>query len=73
MAHGKPKGSEFGRIGNIAGFQKKNTTVVTVNGEVKSKEDAPVYVKELDLFLAVKLFEDKPAVVSLGKLCEDQR
>ena len=30
-----------------------------------------MYVKELDLFVTVKLLEDTPAVLSLGKLCED--
>ena len=35
------------------------------------KEEATVYVKELDLFVTVKLLEDTLAVLSLGKLCED--
>ena len=30
-----------------------------------------MYVKELDLFVTVMLLEDTPAVLSLGKLCED--
>ena len=30
-----------------------------------------MYVKELDLFVTVKLLDDTPAVLSLGKLCED--
>ena len=30
-----------------------------------------MYDKELDLFLTVQLLEDTPAVLSLGKLCED--
>ena len=47
------------------------TTVVTANGEVQTKEEATVSVKELDLFVTVKLLEDTPAVLSLGKLCED--
>ena len=47
------------------------TTVVTINGEVLTKEEATVYVRELDLFETVKLLEDTPAVLSLGKLCED--
>ena len=50
---------------------KNPTTVVTANGEVLTKEEATVYVKELDLFVTVKLLEDTPAVLSLGKLCED--
>ena len=42
--------------------------VVTANGEVLTKEEARVYVKELDLFVTVMLLEDTPAVLSLGKL-----
>ena len=47
------------------------TTVVTANGEVQTREEAMVYVKELDLFVTVMLLEETPAVLSLGKLCED--
>ena len=31
-----------------------------------------MYVKELDLFVTVRLLDDTPAVLSLGKLCQDQ-
>ena len=44
--------------------------VMTANGEVPAKEEATVYVKELDLLVAVMLLEETPAV-PLGKLCED--
>ena len=47
------------------------TTVMTANGEVQTREEATVYVKELDLFVTVMLLEDTLAVLSLGKLCED--
>ena len=47
------------------------TTVVTANCEVLTKEEATVYDRELDLFGTVMLLEDTPAVLSLGKLCED--
>ena len=50
---------------------KSPTTVVTANGEVLTKEEATVHVRELDLFVTVKLLEDTPAVLSFGKLCED--
>ena len=30
-----------------------------------------MYVKELDIFLTVKVLENKPAVLSLGKLCDE--
>ena len=44
---------------------------MTANGEVRTREEATVYVKELDLFLTVMLLGETPAVASLGKLCED--
>ena len=47
------------------------TTVMTANGEVQTRQEATVYVKELDLFVAVMLREETPAFLSLGKLCED--
>ena len=50
---------------------KNPTTVVTANGEVLTKEEATVYVRDLCLFVTVMLLEDIPAVLSLGKLCED--
>ena len=46
------------------------TTVMTANGDVQTREEAKVYVKELDLFVAGMLLEETPAVLSLGKLCE---
>ena len=30
-----------------------------------------IYVRELDIFLTRKLIEDTPAVLSLGKLCDE--
>ena len=47
------------------------TTVMTANGEVQTREEATVYVKELDLFVTVMPLEETPAVLSLGKLSED--
>ena len=44
------------------------TTVITANAEVQTHEEARVHA---DLFLSVKILEDTPAVLSLGKLCED--
>ena len=52
-------------------ISKNPTTVMTANFEVQTKEEATVYVKELDLFVTVMLLEETPAVLSLGKLCED--
>ena len=39
------------------------TTVVTASGEVLAKEEATVYVRELDLFVTVMLLENTPAVL----------
>ena len=47
------------------------TTVITANGEVQTHEEAIVYVKELDIFLTLKVLENTPAVLSLGKLCDE--
>ena len=43
------------------------TTVMTANGEVQTREEATVYVKELDLFVTVMFLEETPAVLSLRK------
>ena len=42
--------------------------VITANGEVQTHEGATVYVKELDIFLTMKVLENTSAVLSLGKL-----
>ena len=47
------------------------TIVITANGEVQTHEEATVYVKELDVFLTMKVLEDTPAVLSRGKLCDE--
>ena len=47
------------------------TIVITANGEVQTHEEATVYVKQLDIFLTMKVFDDTPAVLSLGKLCDE--
>ena len=47
------------------------TIVITANGEVQTHEEATVYVKELDIFLTMKKLENTPAVLSLGKLCDE--
>ena len=48
------------------------TIVVTANGEVQTHEEATVFVKELDIFLTMKVFENTPAVLSIGKLCDEK-
>ena len=45
--------------------------VTTANGDVQTHEEAIVYVKELDFFLTMKVLDNTPAVLSLGKLCDE--
>ena len=47
------------------------TIVITANGEVQTYEEAIVYVKELGIFLAMKVLDKTPAALSLGKLCDE--
>ena len=47
------------------------TIVITANGEVQTHEEVIVYVKELDIFLTMKVLDNTPAVLSLGKLCDE--
>ena len=47
------------------------TIVMTANAEVQTQEEATVYVKELDIFLTVKVLQSTPAVLSFGKLCDE--
>ena len=41
------------------------------NGDVQSREESTVYVKEFYLFVTVMLLEETFAVLSLGELCQD--
>ena len=47
-------------------------TGITANSEVQTNEEATDYVRESDIILTVKILEDTPAVLSLGKLCDEQ-
>ena len=47
------------------------TIVITANGEVQTHEEATVYVKKLGIFLTMEVLENTPAVLSLGKLCDE--
>ena len=49
------------------------TTVVTANGEVETNEKAQENVHDLDLFVTVHKLNNTPAVLSLGKFCEENR
>ena len=50
---------------------RSSTTVITANGEVQTNKEATVYVKELNFLLTMKVLEDTPTVLSLGKLCHE--
>ena len=58
-------------LGSIHDESSSPTIVITANGEVQTHEEAILYVKELEIFLTMKLLEDTPAVLSLGKLCDE--
>ena len=47
------------------------TILITANGEVQTHEEAIVYVKELDILLTMKVLDNTPTVLSLGKLCDE--
>ena len=52
-------------------ISKNPTTVMTASGEEPTREEATENVKELDFVVTAMLLEETPAVLSLGKLCED--
>ena len=49
----------------------RNTMVVTANQDVHTNWGAQVNVRDLDLFVTVRFLDDTPAVLSLGKPCEE--
>ena len=49
----------------------RRVTVITADGEKQTHEEATVYVKEMDVILTLKVLENSPAVLSLGKLCDE--
>ena len=46
------------------------TIVITANGEVQRMK-RPQFTSKKWMFLTVKVLEDTPAVLSLGKLCDE--
>ena len=40
------------------------TIVITANGEVQTHEEAIVYVKELDIFLTMKVLENASSIIA---------
>ena len=45
--------------------------VMTANGEVQTFDEAQKDVHDLGFIVTVQLLDETPAVLSLGKLCED--
>ena len=45
--------------------------MITANGSIDTTDGAIVSVKDLDMFVAIQLLEDTPAVLSLGKFSEE--
>ena len=46
------------------------TVLLTANGEVRTHEEAQVFVHDLNQFVTVQLLEETPAVLSLDKPCK---
>ena len=49
---------------------RTSTVVLTANSEVRTHEEAQVFVHDLNQFVTVQLLEQTPAVPSPGKLCK---
>ena len=47
------------------------TTVMTANGEVRTDKEATIHVKQLELFVHVMFLQETPAVLLLGKPCDE--
>ena len=47
------------------------TTIITADGEVQKNEEATVLCQRIGFFLTMKVLEDTPAVLSLGKLWDE--
>ena len=47
------------------------TIVITANCAVQTHEEATMHVKGLGILLTMKVLENTPAVLSLGKLCDE--
>ena len=47
--------------------------VITANGEVQTHEEATVYVKELDIFLTMKVLEDYASTIIARKALRRKR
>ena len=55
-----------GKVYDLA-TSRSPTTVMTANVQVRTREEAPVCVEQLDLFVKVIFLEETPEVLSLGE------
>ena len=62
---------EFVVDSDVSMQSRSPTIVITVNGEVQTHEETTVYVRELDIFLTMKVLENTSVVLSLGKLYDE--
>ena len=69
-AHDEQNRIKLTRDGHSKKVQKPYNSV-DFDGEVRTHEEAQVFVHDLNQFVTVQPLEETPAVLSLGKLCED--
>ena len=50
---------------------RSSTKLMEATGEVQTRQEATVHVKEFDSFVTVMFLGETPTVLSLVKLCED--
>ena len=50
---------------------RRPTVVLIAIGEVQTHEETQVFIHDLDLFVTVQLLAETLAVLSIGKVCED--
>ena len=52
-------------------IKKDPSVIMTAIGTTHTTEEATVYVCDLDMFVQVQFLRESPAILSLGKLCEE--
>ena len=62
--------SQYLRNPNAPTFEERSV-IMTANGTTRTTEGATVHVCDLEMFVQVRLLKESPAVLSLGKLCEE--
>ena len=70
-AHAEQERSELAGTGDYSGIRKPQQRLLQAYGEVQTSEEAQVFAHVLKLFVTVQILDDTPAVLSLGKPCEE--